>query len=101
MPSCTLSWGSWNSVLAGTKSHEDGHAFRDEHVLGTGSPKMLLYKSTGIGFCGIRFVNIFPDTQSAVVVFTSGTNCDDTADFVASLMIQERFRLSQESTFYQ
>lgn len=92
MPSCMVSWGSWNKTLADNISVED-HSFRDANILGTQSEKRLMFKSTGCGFCGVGSVNIFPETHTAIVVLSNGINCGDAADFVASLHIQEVFDL--------
>lgn len=92
MPSCMVSWGSWNKTLADNITAED-HSFRDANILGTQSEKRVMFKSTGCGFCGVGSVNIFPETQTAIVVLSNGINCGDAADFVASLYIQEVFDL--------
>ena len=93
MPSCMVSWGSWNGTLADNAGPEH-RKFRDAHILGARSAgTRLLYKSTGIGFCGTGSVNLFPETRSAVVVFANGLNCVDVADFSASLLIQALFDL--------
>jgi hypothetical protein len=52
-----------------------------------------MYKITGIGFCGVGSVNIFPDTMSAIVVLSSGLNAGDPSDFTAALLMQEVFDL--------
>lgn len=92
MPTSMVSWGSWNKTLADNVG-PDEYAFRDEHILGQESENRLLYKSTGCGFCGASSVNLFPESRSAVVVLSSGLNCGDAADLVASVYIQELFDL--------
>jgi len=92
MPTCMVSWGAWNSVLAKMATEEE-KAFRDQHIIGKESKRRLLFKSVGIGFCGTGSVNLFPETQSAVVVFSNGLNCSDASDLVASSLIQALFDL--------
>jgi hypothetical protein len=92
MPTCMVSWGSWNSVLA-RDVIEAEKPFRNQCILGRTSEPRLLYKSVGIGFCGTSCLHIFPETQSAVVVFSNGLNCADAADLAASALIQALFDL--------
>ncbi|CAM1508138.1 Fc.00g049860.m01.CDS01 [Cosmosporella sp. VM-42] len=92
MPSCMVSWGSWNKTLADEASEADQPA-RDENILGKESGERLLIKATGIGVCGTSSINLLPETRSAIVVFSSGTNCGDAADFAASVLMQELFNL--------
>ncbi|KAK1754124.1 beta-lactamase/transpeptidase-like protein [Echria macrotheca] len=92
MPTCMVSWGSWNSVLARNVTEAE-KTFRDQSILGRTSGPRLLYKSVGIGFCGTNCLHIFPETQSAVVVFSNGLNCADAADLAASALIQALFDL--------
>lgn len=93
MPSCMTSWGSWNKTLGDLAQTEEEKSFRNANILGKGSEKRLLYKSVGCGFCGVASVNLFPETRSAVVAFSSGINCGDAADFAASIYMQELFNL--------
>ncbi|KAK2592091.1 hypothetical protein QQS21_010197 [Conoideocrella luteorostrata] len=81
------------STLADNTTKKDEQAARDKSILGQKSGKRILYKSVGIGFCGTCSVNMFPETRSAVVAFSNGTNCGDAADFCASLLMQELFDL--------
>lgn len=93
MPSCMVSWGSWNMTLADNATRKEHQSARDESILGRNSGNRILYKSTGVGFCGTCSVNIFPESRSSVIAFSNGTNCGDAADFCASLLIQELFDL--------
>lgn len=90
MPTCMLSWGSWNSVFAKNATPEQ-KPFRDQMILGRSSEQRLLYRSPGVGFCGTGSVNLFPETQSAVVVFSDGLNCGDASDIVACMLTQALF----------
>jgi len=92
MPACMVSWGSWNSVLDKNATPEN-KPLRDSCILGQESKKRLLYKSVGIGFYGTGSVTLFPETQSAVVVFSNGLNCADASDLAASMLIQALFDL--------
>lgn len=92
MPSCMSSWGSWNKTLGDLAQTED-KPLRNANILGKDSEKRLLFKSTGCGFCGVASVNLFPETRSAVVAFSSGINCGDAADLAASAGIQALFDL--------
>ncbi|KAJ4386490.1 hypothetical protein N0V93_009387 [Gnomoniopsis smithogilvyi] len=93
MPSCMTSWGSWNKTLGDLAETEEDKSVRNANILGQNSGKRLLHKSVGCGICGVASVNIFPETQSAVVALSSGINCGDAADFAASVYIQELFNL--------
>jgi len=93
MPTCMTSWGSWNSTLGDMPTLEKDVFFRNENILGKRSPPRLMFKSSGIGFCGTGSVNLFPATQSAVVVFCNGLNVGDLSDFVAMALIQALFKL--------
>lgn len=93
MPSCMVSWGSWNKTLGDLAKTDEDKCLRNANILGQESGNRLLYKSVGCGFCGVASVNLFPETRSAVVAFSSGINCGDAADFAASVHIQELFDL--------
>lgn len=92
MPTCMTSWGSWNSTLGDMATSEHEH-FRNQNILGQESGSRLMFKSSGIGFCGSGSVNLFPETESAVVVFCNGLNAGDLSDFVAMALIQALFNL--------
>lgn len=92
MPNSMVPWGSWNGTLADNAPESEWN-YRNDNILGRDSGERLLVKSTGIGFCGTCSINWFPETRSGVVVFSSGANCADAADFTASLLIQALFNL--------
>jgi CubicO group peptidase (beta-lactamase class C family) len=93
MPSSMTHWGPWN------KSLENNGCTPQEHInsaiLGRHSPGQTMYKITGMGFCGVGSVNLFPVTMSAIVVLSSGLNAGDPSDFTAALLMQELFDLKE------
>jgi CubicO group peptidase (beta-lactamase class C family) len=94
LPSSMLSWVSCNALLGDNDSEPD-LGLLEESILGRemGSEEIIMYKASGIGYCGTCSVNLFPKTGSAVVVLTNGLNRGDPSDFTASLLIQELFDL--------
>lgn len=93
MPSCMTSGGSWNKTLGDLAQTKEDKYFRNANILGQDSGERLLFKASGCGFCGVASINLFPETRSAVVALSSGTNCGDAADFAALTYIQELFNL--------
>ncbi|KAK5659348.1 hypothetical protein OQA88_1441 [Cercophora sp. LCS_1] len=98
MPTCMVSWGSWNSVLEKNATPQNKE-LRDSCILGRDSGTRLLYKSVGIGFCGTGSITLFPETRSAVVVFSNSLNCADASDLAASVLIQALFDLKPPVDF--
>ncbi|KAL9077563.1 MAG: hypothetical protein Q9157_003315 [Trypethelium eluteriae] len=89
IPSCQLTWGSWNEL---TLFDEDHTAFN--YILGQdGHQSIGFLKHTGLGIGSSLSVNTFPSTSSAIVVLCNGLNVGDAADFAAQVYIQELFDL--------
>ncbi|KAL9097431.1 MAG: hypothetical protein Q9165_000327 [Trypethelium subeluteriae] len=90
IPSCQISWGSWNEL---TLFDEDHTAFN--YILGQDARQSIGFlKHTGLGIGSSLSVNTFPSTSSAVVVLCNGLNIGDAADFTAQVYIQELFDLN-------
>ncbi|KAF2804619.1 beta-lactamase/transpeptidase-like protein [Mytilinidion resinicola] len=86
MPSCQVSWGSYN-----TPFDQEPDLF--EYILGVDSPKRLDIKHTGLGAGVSVSVHTFPESRSAVIALSNGLNVGDASDFATQILIQELFDL--------
>ncbi|KAF2494842.1 beta-lactamase/transpeptidase-like protein [Lophium mytilinum] len=92
MPSCQVSWGSYNTPF-------DDEPDLFEYILGVDSPKRLDIKHTGLGAGVSVSVHTFPESRSAVVALSNGLNVGDASDFATQILIQELFDLQPRIDF--
>ncbi|KAI1859459.1 hypothetical protein JX265_010462 [Neoarthrinium moseri] len=93
MPSMMTHWGSYNSKLADNAELRD-QSYIDQHILGQHSPRQKLIKSVGLGYCCANTLQLYPDSGSVIVVLSNGLNLGDAADFTASILSQDIFKLT-------
>lgn len=87
MPSAMLGSLTLNS-LTRDKEETGIQGIQDEYILGTESPKTEVILHTGLVSGSTSALFTFPETQSAIVVFTNGVTHGDAADWVAQILTQ-------------
>jgi CubicO group peptidase (beta-lactamase class C family) len=88
MPSSMLGWTGWNYM-----TRYDDEKTNQNYILGTSSRPKLVIQHNGLNNGSSCAFYTFPETHSAIIVFSNGIQDGDAADFTAHIIIQALFDL--------